>query len=658
MKVTLPDGSVKEVPEGSTFLDLAQSIGPGLAKAAVAAKLDGELMDVQAPIPREGGVVFVRTQDPEGGDVIRHSAEHVLATAVIRLFAGAQVTMGPADHSKGFYYDFDIGRPFTPEDLEKIEAEMKKVIAEDVPFVRREVGKDEAAKLFAEIGQRFKPEILAWIPGDEVTLYQDANFIDLCKGPHVPSAGKIGAFKLIGAAGAYWRGDATKDPLQRIRGVAFANKKELDAYEKQMELAKARDHRKLGRELGLVGFSPLAPASPFFLPKGAKVYNLMVDYVRSLYDKYGYQEVITPQIFSSELFKTSGHYENYAENMYFAEAGHEETGADDAAAFGPGAAPTVEYAVKPMNCPGHCVLYQMDLHSFRDLPWRVADFGRLHRAEGDATHGLMRVRTFCQDDAHIFCTEDQMAVEMASFVDLVDEVYQDFGLGEVKIRLATRPEKRMGADALWERSESDLAKVLEAKGRAFDLAPGEGAFYGPKLEFHVKDALDRSWQLGTLQVDFNLPERFGLEYVGSDSARHRPVMLHRAILGSLERFFGVYLEHTGGLFPAWLAPEQARVIPVTDRAFEHAQKVSAALATAGVRVEVDPSSDKLGAKIREAQLAKVPFMLIVGDKEVEKGGVSIRLRDGTDLGYLELPAAAARVTEDTEMPSAKRRRGA
>lgn len=404
MQVTLPDDSKRTLRDGATFLDLATEIGPGLAKAAIAAKLDGELMDIQAPIPREGKVEILKSNAPEAEDVIRHSAEHVLATAVIRLFKGAQVTMGPADHSKDFYYDFDIGRPFTPDDLAKIEEEMQKIIAQDVKFVRREVGKDEAAALFKRLGQRFKPEILAWIPGDKVTIYEDADFVDLCKGPHVPSSGKIGAFKLIGAAGAYWRGDATKDPLQRIRGVAFKDKKALEKYFENLEKAKARDHRKLGKELQLFGFSPLAPASPFFMPKGAIVYNRMIEYVRKLYERYGYEEVVTPLIYNTNLFKTSGHYDNYRDNMYFATAGKNEKGATAESEETAG----VEWGVKPMNCPGHCLLYGMTLHSFRDLPWRVADFARLHRAEGESVHGLMRVRSFAQDDSHIFCTPEQM----------------------------------------------------------------------------------------------------------------------------------------------------------------------------------------------------------------------------------------------------------
>lgn len=628
MQVTLPDGSKREVADGATFLDLARGIGPGLAKAVVAATLDGELMDVQAPIPREGMVQLIKGDSLEGEEILRHSCEHVLATAVVRLFPGAQVTMGPSDHSKDFYYDFDIGRSFTPDDMAKIEAEMQKVIQEDVPFVRREVTKDEAKRLFAEMGQRFKPEILEWIPGDSVTLYQDADFIDLCRGPHVPSAGRIGAFKLVGAASAYWRGDASKDALQRIRGVAFKDKKALKAWEEKVELAKQRDHRRLGRELGLFGFSTLAPASPFFMPKGTIVYNQMIDYVRMLYRRYGYQEVVTPQIYNAELYKISGHYENYVDNMYFATPGKGGESQE------PEEAKNIEWSVKPMNCPGHCVLYGMTLHSFRDLPWRVADFGRLHRAEGEAVHGLMRVRTFCQDDAHIFCAEDQMQAEMSAFIDLVDEVYGDFGLTDVSVVVATRPEKRIGSDEIWERAETALMDALRGKGRIFTVAPGEGAFYGPKIEFHVKDGLDRDWQLGTLQVDFSMPMRFGLEYVGADSRRHTPVMLHRAIFGSLERFFGVYLEHTGGAFPPWLAPVQATFLPVTDRAMAHAEALAQQLMKAGVRVEVDRRNEKLGKKVAEARVQKIPFMLVVGDREVEQGGASLKLRGGEDRGYM------------------------
>ncbi len=652
MQVTLPDGSQREVDDGATFFDLATSISPGLARVVVAAKLDGELMDIQAPIPHEGTVELMKADSPEGEWVIRHSCEHVLATAVIRLFDGAQVTMGPADHSKDFYYDFDIGRPFTPEDLANIEAEMKKVIKEDVAFERKVVTKEEAAKLFAELGQRFKPEILSWIKDERVTLYQDADFIDLCKGPHVPSSRHIGAFKLLGSAGSYWRGDANNEPLQRIRGVAFKDKKALKKYEQKMELAAQRDHRKLGKELELFGFSRLTPASPFFMPKGTIVYNQMLDYVRSLYKRHGYVEVITPQIYNTDLYKTSGHYDNYADNMYFAEPGKEvssdgegSSSADDQAA---------EWSVKPMNCPGHCVLYGMTLHSFSELPVRMADFGRLHRAEGEAVHGLMRVRTFAQDDAHIFCAEDQMQPEMAAFIDLVDEVYNDFGLNDVSVAVATRPEKRIGTDEQWDRAEKALMDALDEKGRPYTVLPGEGAFYGPKIEFHVMDVLERDWQLGTLQVDFNMPERFGLEYVGADSYRHTPVMLHRAILGSLERFFGVYLEHTGGAFPTWLAPVQAKVLPITDRALEHGEKIADALIAAGVRVDVDRRNEKLGKKIAEARVSKVPYMLVVGDREVEEGGAALRERGGKDLGTLPLAEIVARLAAEAALPGLDR----
>ena len=645
MRVTLPDGSTKEVPAGSTFFDLAKSIGPGLAKAVVVAQLDEAIFDLQVPIPHEGKVQLLKGDHPIAQEVIRHSTEHVLATAVIRLFPGAQVTMGPQDHSKDFYYDFDIGRPFSPEDLEKIEAEMKKIISEDLAFVRTVVPKEEARAIFAKLGQRFKPEILSWIKDEEVSLYKDGDFVDLCRGPHVPSAGRIGAFKLLGAAGSYWRGDATKDPLQRIRGVAFQNKEAEKKYFEHLELAKSRDHRKLGKELGLFGFSPLAPASPFFFPKGATVYNLLIQYVRGLYRRYGYQEVVTPQIYSTDLWKTSGHYENFAHNMYFATPGKGDQKPEESEETA-----GKEWAVKPMNCPGHCLLYGMTLHSVRDLPWRVADFGRLHRAEGEAVHGLTRVRTFSQDDAHIFCTEDQMFAEMSAFLDLVDEVYRDFELTNVRIRLATRPEKRLGSEELWDRAEGDLARVLNDRGRTFTLAPGEGAFYGPKWEFHVDDALGRSWQLGTLQVDFSMPSRFGLEYVGHDSKRHTPVMLHRAILGSLERFYAVYLEHIGGAFPAWLAPVQAIVLPVTDRALEHAEKIAALLTEAGVRAEVDRRNEKLGFKIRESQVNKIPFALVVGDKEVESGGASLRLRSGQDLGTQPVAELVRRISDESRLP--------
>ncbi|MBI5494739.1 MAG: threonine--tRNA ligase [Deltaproteobacteria bacterium] len=677
ISVILPDGSKKTLPHGATAADLALSISAGLAKAVVAARVKlgakTEVRDLQAPLVDGAQVWLLKLDDKDAQDIMRHSAEHVLATAVCRLFPGAQVTMGPRDHGKEFYYDFDIGRPFTPEDLERIEAEMQKLITEDKPFIRREVPKPQAREEFKQLGQKYKDQILDWIPDDNVTIYQNHDFTDLCRGPHLPSTGRIKAVKLTGVAGAYWRGDQSREMLQRISGQAFTSKDEMTKHFAQLEEAKKRDHRKLGKELELFFFDPLAPASPFFLPRGALVYNKLVEYVRKLYVKYGYDEVVTPQIFDTKLFKTSGHYDNYEENMYFGYGGlslrklnglirqvaednkdNKDLFAKDV--FGDSAEEDVEwreFGVKPMNCPGHCILYAHSLHSHRDLPMRIADFGRLHRFEkGGVTHGLARVRTFSQDDAHIFCTPDQVQAEIVSFVNLLDEVYRAFEFNDVRIRLATRPEKRAGSDADWDRAEKALEEALMGVKREFTFSPGEGAFYGPKLEFHVKDALERSWQLGTIQVDYVLPgpDRFALTFINREGAKDQVVMLHRAILGSLERFLGVYLEHIGGKFPAWLAPEQARILPITDEAMSYANELRARLLARGLRVDLDARQEKLGFKVREAQLMQVPFALVIGNKEVADKGVTVRQRGGKDLGFMAEDALTAFIVKECTMP--------
>jgi len=661
ISITLPDGSKKDLKPGATAMDLALAISAGLAKAVVAARVkQGEttqVVDLQSALPDGAQVWLLKLDDKDAQDIMRHSAEHVLATAVIRLFPGAQVSMGPRDHAKEFYYDFDIGRPFAPEDLEKVEAEMQKIISEDHPFKREELEKPKARELFKSLGQRYKDLILDWIPDGTVSVYRNADFTDLCRGPHLPSTGRIKAFKLLGSAGAYWRGDSKNEMLQRITGIAFPSKDEMTKHLAQQEEARKRDHRKLGKELELFFFDPIAPASPFFLPKGAAVYNKLIEYVRKLYVKYEYQEVVTPQIFDTELFKTSGHYANYSDNMFFSYGG----GSRDVLqhAFGHKDGDKAEdddfegreYGAKPMNCPGHCILFRQSLHSHHDLPLRIADFGRLHRFEkGGATHGLARVRTFCQDDAHIFTTPEAMQGEISSFMKLLDEVYSAFEFNDVKIRLATRPEKRAGTDAQWDAAEKDLENALKETGRQFIFAPGEGAFYGPKLEFHVKDALDRSWQLGTIQVDYVLPENFKLVYVAKDGTRQRPIMLHRAILGSLERFFGVYLEHIGGKFPAWLAPEQARLLAITDRATAYAVELEQKMKALGLRISVDTRQEKLGFKVREAQVQQIPYAMVMGDKEVEQKGVTLRERGGKDLGFMGEDALMAFLTEKCAMP--------
>lgn len=618
VRLTLPDGSVREVTTGTTGEAVAASIGARLAKDALAVKVAGKVLDLKRPITESGPFEVITPKHPDALEVYRHSTAHLTAHAVKRLFPGVRIGIGPAIEN-GYYYDFDPGRAFTPEDLERIEAEMRKIVAENAPVERLEMSKAEAVKIFEEQGDHLKVEIVSGIPEGSLSCYRQADFIDLCRGPHVPSTGKLGVFKLTHAAGAYWKGDEKNPMLQRIYGSSFLSQKELDEHLLRMEQARARDHRRLGKELGLYLFHPWAPASPFFLPKGATVYTLLVDYMRSLYPKYGYTEVVTPQVYDVELFKRSGHYQNYHENMFF-------TVADER-----------EYGVKPMNCPGHFLMFSQQAFSYRDLPVRYADFGRLHRYErSGVTQGLTRVRTFCQDDGHLFVSLEQMPAEMDRFIDLIDEVYGAFGFTDVKVALATRPEKFMGTVENWDLAEKALAAAFERRGRAYEINAGDGAFYGPKLDFQVTDAIGRAWQLGTLQVDFSNPERFDLEYTAEDGSKKRPVVLHRAVLGSLERFFGILVEHTGGDFPLWLSPEQARVIPVSDKLLDYARMVAAELGAAGLRVTVDERNEKLGAKIRHGELEKVPALLVVGEKEREAGAVSLRKRHEGDLGSRKL----------------------
>ncbi len=543
-------------------------------------------------------------------DMMRHSTAHIMAESVIALFPETKVGIGPTiEH--GFYYDFDLPRPLTPEDLGQIEGKMRQIVALDQPFVTNEVSKEEARRVFKD--QPYKLEIIEAIPGDEVRLYTQGAFTDLCRGPHLTSTGQVRAFKLLTTAGAYWRGDENRPMLQRIYGACFETAQELDAYLAQVEEAQRRDHRRLGRELELFFVDPIAAGSPFFLPKGATVYNLMVEFLRGLYHHYGYQEVVTPEIFSTDLWKRSGHYENYRENMYFIEV--EER----------------EFGVKPMNCPGHCVMYGAKRHSYRELPLRYADFGRLHRFERSGVlHGLTRVRSFSQDDAHIYCRPDQIQGEITALVRMMREVYDAFHLSYPRFTLSLRGDKRVGDDGLWDRAEEALRQALRASGLEFEEVPGEAAFYGPKIDLFVKDALGREWQISTFQLDFNLPERFGLEYAAEDGSYQRPVMIHRAILGSIERFFGVLLEHNAGVFPVWLAPVQAVVIPIADRHNAYAQEVATRLGEAGLRAAVDERSERMNYKIREAQTHKVPYMLVIGDREAAAGTVSVRLRSGEE----------------------------
>lgn len=544
---------------------------------------------------------------------IRHSASHIMADAVTSFFPEAKLTLGPPTED-GFYYDIDLPRPLAPEDLGRIEARMREIIAENHPFVCNEIGRDEARSLFR--GNPYKLDIIEHIPAAErITTYTHGRFTDLCEGPHVESTGKVPAVKLLSVAGAYWRGDEHQPMLQRIYGTAFESQDALDQHLVMLEEAAKRDHRKLGKELDLFMFDPVAPASPFFYPKGAIIYNQLVEYIRGLYREFGYTEVITPQIYSSELWKKSGHYANYKEDMFFVEIDERE------------------FAVKPMNCPGHLVMYASKLHSYRDLPIRYADFARLHRHErSGVTHGLTRVRSFAQDDAHIFCRPDQIEKEIAGFIKMLMDTYRSFGFENVRIRLSRRPEKRVGSDELWDRAEMVLRDTLVAQGLQFEDMPGEGAFYGPKIDFVVQDALKRDWQLGTAQLDFNLPERFGIEYVNEEGNAVRPAMIHRALLGSIERFMGILIEHTGGAFPVWLAPVQAVIIPIADRHADYANQVGARLLAAGIRSEIDTRGERMNLKIRDAQKHKVPYMLVVGDREQADGVAAVRLRSGENLG--------------------------
>ena len=574
-------------------------------------------------------MVTKREQDPELTALrhrMRHSTAHIMADIVRHLFPEAKLGIGPPTDD-GFYYDFQILQPFTPEDLATIEAQMREVIAQDLPFQREEITREQAVEMFSQ--EPFKREIIDTIPPEEpLSIYRHGSFVDLCEGPHLESTGGVKAFTLLEVAGAYWRGDERRPMLQRIYGTTFESQEALEEYLHRLEEARRRDHRRLGRELELFLFDPLAPASPFFFPKGAMVYNLLVEYVRSLYERYGYQEVITPQIYSTELWKRSGHYDNYQDSMFFTTA--EER----------------EYGVKPMNCPGHALMYASRLHSYRELPLRYADFGRLHRFErSGVTHGLTRVRTFSQDDAHIFCTPEQIHQEVESFIGMVQETYRLFQFDDVRVALSLRPEKRVGTDAMWDQGETILAEALREVELPYESMPGEGAFYGPKVDFFVADALGREWQLGTVQLDYSLPERFDLEYVAEDGAQRRPVVIHRAMLGSIERFLGILIEHYGGAFPVWLAPVQAVVIPIADRHLAYAGEAAVTLKAAGIRAQVDGRNERMNAKIRDAQLQKMPYMLVMGDREAESSSASVRLRSGEDLGPVPLQEVAVLIQE-------------
>jgi threonyl-tRNA synthetase len=623
----------------------------------VAVRAGGKVVDLFTPVDETAELEVIRRDDPAALDVIRHSTSHVMAQAVQRLFPGTQVTIGPAIEN-GFYYDFDKpDGPFTEQDLGKIEKEMRRLMAQDLPFHRKAMSRQEAKTLFDGMGEKYKLELIDAIPeGQEISVYwqgkedkPDTRWLDLCSGPHVPSTKHLGVVKLTSVAGAYWRGDERNPMLQRIYGTAFGTQAELDAHLKMLAEARARDHRKLGKELDLFSFHEWAPAMPIFLPRGAFVYNQLVSYIRSLYSDYGYEEVITPQIFDRRLFEKSGHLPNYRENMYFP-ATPDSVDAVKANA----AAVTAEIegiSLKPMNCPSHCLIFGQRRRSYRELPWRVADFGRLHRYErGGVVHGLSRVRSFSQDDAHVFCAEENTKAEIFAFNKLLFDVYRVFGFTDLSVKLALRPENRLGTDEQWDRAERTLDAALREAGLAFETISGEGAIYGPKIEYHVKDAIGRSWQLGTIQLDYVLPERFELEFIGQDGAGHRPVMLHRAILGSLERFIGVYIEHVAGKFPVWIAPEQVVLVTVSEKQNEYAHKVQAELRAAGLRVVLDDSADKLGAKIRNARMMRVPYIAVIGDVEAQTGAVAPKTNDGTDLGAMPVSEFLARLVAEAKPP--------
>lgn len=627
--ITLPDGSRREFDAPLSIADVAASIGPGLAKAALAGKVDGQLVDTSYCLSDDAALEIVTDKHPDALEVIRHSTAHLLAQAVQRLFPGAQVTIGPVIDN-GFYYDFAYERPFTPEDLPAIEAEMQKIAKEALPVSRSVKSRDEAVQYFNGIGEHYKAEIIESIPtGEDLSLYTQGDFTDLCRGPHVPSTDKLRSFKLMKVAGAYWRGDHNNQMLSRIYGTAWLNDKDLKAHLLQLEEAEKRDHRKIGRQQDLFHMQEEAPGLVFWHPKGWAIWQAVEQYMRGVYRESGYDEVRCPQILDVALWKKSGHWDNYQENMFFTES-EKRT-----------------YALKPMNCPGHVQVFNHGLHSYRDLPIRYGEFGACHRNEpSGALHGILRVRGFTQDDGHVFCTEAQIESEVTAFHQQAMKVYEDFGFTEVHVKLALRPEPRMGDDATWDKAEDALRQALRAAGVEWEELPGEGAFYGPKIEYHLSDAIGRTWQLGTMQVDFMMPGRLGAEYIDEASQRRNPVMLHRAIVGSMERFIGILIEHHEGRFPAWLAPVQAVVVNITDAQADYAAEVSKALADQGFRVQKDLRNEKIGRKIREHTLQRVPYLLVVGDREKEDGLVAVRTRGGEDLGSMSVAEFATRLRNE------------
>jgi threonyl-tRNA synthetase len=627
--ITLPDGSVKSYPAPVTVAEVAQSIGAGLARAALAGKVDGRLVDTGFRIEGDARLAIVTDRDPEGLEILRHSTAHLLAQAVKELFPEAQVTIGPVIEN-GFFYDFSYKRPFTPEDLAAIEKRMAEIAKRDLPVHRREMPRDEAVKFFRDQGEQYKAEIIASIPEKEtISLYGQGDWVDLCRGPHVPSTGKLKVFKLMRVAGAYWRGDSKNEMLQRIYGTAWAKKEDQDAYLKMLEEAEKRDHRRLATQLDLFHMEEDAPGMVFWHPKGWTLWQQVEQYMRKVYRDNGYQEVRGPTVLPRSLWERTGHWENYRENMFTTESEKRD------------------YALKPMNCPGHILIYNKGVKSYRDLPLRYGEFGSCHRNEpSGALHGLMRIRGFTQDDGHIFCTEDQIVPECVAYTALVRQVYDHFGFKDIVYKVATRPEKRIGTDAQWDRAEAALIEAMKASQCPYELSPGEGAFYGPKIEYSLKDAIGRLWQCGTMQVDFNLPERLGAEYVAADNSRRTPVMLHRATIGSMERFMGILIEHYGGAFPLWLAPEQVVVINVSEHQAEYAKSVAQRLREAGFRAVEDLRNEKISYKIREHSLQKLPYQVVVGDKEKQAGTVAVRTRGGEDLGAMGLDAFVARLRSE------------
>ncbi len=629
--IRLPDGSERSFDSAVTVADVATSIGAGLARAALAGKVNSQLVDTSYVINDNADLAIITERDEEGIDVIRHSTAHLLAYAVKELFPDAQVTIGPVI-DKGFYYDFSYKRPFTPEDLITIEKKMVELAKKDEKVTRSVLPRDEAVSYFKSIGEHYKAEIIASIPaGEDVSLYSEGAFTDLCRGPHVPNTGKLKAFKLMKLAGAYWRGDSNNEMLQRVYGTAWRNKEELEAHLFQLEEAEKRDHRKLGKQLDYFHMQDDAPGMVFWHPRGWNMWQEVEQYMRQMFKDYGYQEVRTPTVMDKSLWEKSGHWQNYRDNMFTTQSENRD------------------YAVKPMNCPGHVQIFNSGLHSYRDLPLRLAEFGSCHRNEPSGSlHGLMRVRGFTQDDAHIFCTEAQIEAEVADFILMLYKAYGDFGFKDVLVKLSTRPEKRVGSDETWEKAETALANALNKNNLAFDLQPGEGAFYGPKIEFTLKDSLDRLWQCGTIQLDFNLPERLGAEYVADDNSRQRPVMLHRAIVGSMERFIGILIENYAGAMPLWLAPTQVMVLNISESQSDYVRQVVEKLKKNGIRCEYDLRNEKITYKIREHSMQKMPYLLVAGEREMQAGHLAVRTRSGEDLGAMPIDALIERLKAEIQ----------